>query len=121
MGKKDPERKAEKLQLGRLRAHVLVCTGGGCASKTEQRRALRELKKGVKQRGLANRKGGVMCSGVDCLQVCGGGPVAVVWPDGIWYRQATAKNLERILDQHILGGKVVEKLRFAGPKKVRGA
>ncbi len=121
MGKKDPKRKADKLQLGKLRAHVLVCTGGNCASKSEQRRSLRELRKSIKQRGLSNRKGGVMCSGVGCLQVCGGGPVAVVWPDGTWYREATPENLERILDEHILAGKVVEKLRFAGPKKARGA
>ena len=121
MGKKDPKRKADKLQLGKLRAHVLVCNGGNCATRPEQRRAVKEFRKSIKQRGLSNRKGGVMCTGVSCLQVCGGGPVAVVWPDGTWYQEATPENLERILDEHILGGKVVEKLRFAGPKKARGA
>ena len=120
MGKKKPDRKAKKLRLGTLRAHVLVCSAGKCAAKPEQKRAVKSLRKKLKERGLAKSKGGVMCTAVDCLQVCGGGPIAVVWPDGIWYREATAENLDRILDQHILGGKVVKELRIAGPKLARG-
>ena len=121
MGKKNADRKAKELHLGSLRAHVLVCTAGNCAPKLEQKRALRDLRKRLKARGLTSRKGGVMCTAVGCLQVCGGGPIAVVWPDGTWYRDATPENLDRILEEHILGGKVVEKLRIAGPKKARGA
>jgi (2Fe-2S) ferredoxin len=120
MGEKNPDRKAKKLQLGKLRAHVLVCTGGKCASKPDQKRAVASLRKRLKARGLTGREGGVMCTGVDCLQVCAGGPIAVVWPDGVWYRDATPENLDRILEKHIIGGKVVKKLRIAGPAKKRG-
>jgi len=116
MGKKKAEGKAKKLRLGSLRAHVLVCSAGKCAAKAEQKRAVKSLRKQLKERGLAKSNGGVMCTAVDCLQVCGGGPIAVVWPDGIWYRDATAENLDRILEKHILGGKVVKELRIAGPK-----
>jgi (2Fe-2S) ferredoxin len=119
MAKKNPGSKAKKLRLGSLRAHVLVCTGGKCAGKPEQKRAVRNLKQRLKERGLTGRDGGVMCTGVGCLQVCSGGPIAVVWPDGIWYRDATAENLDRILEKHIIGGKVVEKLRIAGPSKTK--
>jgi (2Fe-2S) ferredoxin len=120
MAKKKPGSKARKLHLGDLRAHVLVCSAGKCAAKAEQERAVRKLRKRLHARGLTKRDGGVMCTAVDCLHVCSGGPIAVVWPDGVWYRDATAENLDRILEKHIIGGKVVEKLRIAGPAKARG-
>jgi (2Fe-2S) ferredoxin len=119
MGKKDPGRKAKELHLGKLRAHVLICSAGKCAAKAEQARAVTKLKKRLRARGLTGCDGGVMCTAVDCLHVCTGGPIAVVWPDGTWYRDATAKNLDRILEEHILGGKVVKELRIAGPKRAR--
>lgn len=121
MRKKKPGRRAEELHLGSLRAHVLVCTAGNCAAKAEQRRAVADLRRRLKKRGLTGRDGGVICTGVGCLQVCAGGPIAVVWPDGVWYRNATAENLERILEEHIVGGKVVKKLRIAGPAKTGAA
>ena len=120
MGKKKPDRKAKELHLGSLRAHVLVCTAGDCATKPEQNNAVKGFRKQLKARGLTKREGGVMCTAVGCLQVCGGGPIAVVWPDGIWYRDATPENLNRILEQHIVGGEVVEELCIAGPAKARG-
>ena len=121
MGKKKPDRKAKELHLGSLRAHVLVCSGGNCATKPEQKNAVKGFRKKLNQRGLTKRKGGGMCTTVDCLQGCGGGPIAVVWPDGGGYRDATPENLDRILEQHIVGGKVVGERRIAGPKKARGA
>jgi (2Fe-2S) ferredoxin len=120
MAKKKPGSKARKLRLGDLRAHVFVCSAGKCAAKAEQERAVKSLRKRLKTRGLTGSDGGVMCTAVDCLHVCSGGPIAVVWPDGVWYRDATAENLDRILKEHILGGKVVKKLRIAGPAKARG-
>jgi len=120
MSKTNPNRKAKQLHLGSLRAHVLVCSAGNCASKPEQKRAVKGLRKKLKDGGLTERKGGVMCTTVGCLQVCGGGPIAVVWPDGTWYRNATPENLDRILEEHIVGGEVVEELRIAGPSRTRG-
>ena len=120
MGKKKPDRKVKKLRLGNLRAHVLVCGAGKCAAKAEQKRAVKSLRKQLRERGLAKSSGGVICSAVDCLHICSGGPIAVVWPDGTWYRDATAENLDRILEEHILGGKVVKELRIAGPKLAAG-
>jgi (2Fe-2S) ferredoxin len=120
MGKKKPSQKAKQLHLGSLRAHILVCTAGSCATRQEQKHTVNNLRKRLKARGLTKRSGGVMCTGVGCLQVCNGGPIAVVWPDGVWYRDATPENMDRILDEHIIGGEVVEELRIAGPSTSRG-
>jgi (2Fe-2S) ferredoxin len=49
----------------------------------------------------------VLRTKVDCLRVCAEGPIAVVYPDGTWYRGVTATVAERILLEHVLGGRVV--------------
>ena len=113
MAKHGPERIAEKLRLGQLRAHVLVCTDGSCASRSKQKRALEAARREVKSLGLHRGEARVVCSGVGCLGVCRGGPIAVVWPDGTFYRKATPKNLRRIVREHVAGGRVVAELRIA--------
>jgi len=115
LGKKDPRRIAEKLGLDRLRAHVLVCTAGSCASKSEQKQALKELRREVKAAGLKKGDERVLVTGVGCLGVCQGGPIALVWPDGTFYQKATPANLRRVLQEHVLGGEPVEELCIARP------
>lgn len=117
MGKGDPARIAEKRRLHRLRAHVLVCTGGSCASKSDQKQALKEARREVKALGLHRGDARVECSAVGCLGVCRGGPIAVVWPDGAFYRKATPKNVRRIVREHAAAGRVVEDLCIARPQE----
>lgn len=117
MAKSDPRRIADKLRLNRLRAHVLVCTGGSCASKSEQKQALKEARREVKALGLQRGDARVACSEVGCLGVCRGGPIAVVWPDGTFYRKATPKNVRRIVREHAAAGRVVEDLCIAQLEK----
>lgn len=92
--------------------HILVCTGGFC-SPDRRGRVLYQLLPGLLQReGLLFGPDRVKRGETPCLGVCAGGPIVVVYPDGIWYWGVTPELLDRIVVEHLAGGRVVEEAVF---------
>jgi (2Fe-2S) ferredoxin len=117
----DPDYLAEQVEtlgLGKIERHVFLCaeqTKPKCSPRELTSVSWAYLKKRVSDLGLQQGETVVYRSKVDCLRVCTHGPIAVVWPDGIWYRHATPEVLERILKEHVIGGQPVREYMIAGP------
>jgi (2Fe-2S) ferredoxin len=94
--------------------HLLLCatpTKPLCGDPTVGAASWERLKRLVRELDLENpaRAGGIVLRGkADCLRICGGGPVLLVWPEGIWYGGVTPDRIDRIVREHVIGGAPIE-------------
>ncbi len=96
--------------------HILLCadqTKPKCASRNFTLTAWGRLKKRLRDLGLAEGPDCVFRTKANCLRVCRQGPIAVVYPDGVWYHSASGDVLDRIIEEHLRDGRPVEEYVFA--------
>ena len=110
---------AESLGIAQIERHLFLCADQSkpkCCLKADSLESWNYLKKRLKELKLdvptSKRPNCIFRTKANCLRVCVAGPILLVYPDGTWYRHATPAVIERVIQEHLLEGRVVEEYVF---------